>query len=336
MSDTITIAGREVGTTGFGLMAFTGRPSIIPDAEIFASINTSLSHGANLLVSGEFYGLRDPEDNLHMLKRYFTTHPSAAEKAVLSVKAGMNWKTRTPDSSPAALHASIKNILEKTGRDRIDVFCIARVDKNVPLEESYGVVREYIDTGKIGSFCLSECSAETIRKAVGILGRENISCVELEVSLWATEIFENGVAEVCIEFGIPIVAYSPLGRGFLTGRFKSADDLPDGDVRRHFDRFKPENFGKNLELVEMVEGIAGRKGCTVSQLGLAWVRQVGVRKGGVRIIPIFGATKQEQVAENLQLVELTESEMDEIDGILKSFKPTGGRYFGHLEGMLYQ
>ncbi|KAF3164553.1 Pyridoxine 4-dehydrogenase [Orbilia oligospora] len=338
MPDKITIAGREVGTTGFGLMAFTGRPFIIPDAEIFASINTSLSHGANFFVSGEFYGLRDPEDNLHMLKRYFTTYPEAVDKVVLSVKAGMNWVTRTPDSSPAALRASIDNILEKTGRNRIDVFCIARVDKTIPLEESYKVVKEYIDTGKIGSFCPSECSAETIRKAVDILGKQNISCVELEVSLWAIEIFENGVAEVCEEFGIPIAAYSPLGRGFLTGRFKSADDLPEGDMRKHFDRFKPENFDKNLRLVEMVEGIAGRKGCTSSQLGLAWVRQVGGRWGrdGLKIIPIFGATKQAQVAENLQSVELTDSEMDEIDGILKSFKPTGGRYFGHLEGMLYQ
>ncbi|KAK6351839.1 Pyridoxine 4-dehydrogenase [Orbilia javanica] len=227
-------------------MTFTGRPFVIPDAEIFASINTSLSHGANFFVSGEFYGIRDPEDNLHMLKRYFTAHPEASDKVVLSVKAGMNWAT------------------------------------------------------------------------LSIFGKENISCVELEVSLWATEIFENGVAEVCREFGIPIAAYSPLGRGFLTGQFKSADDLPEGDVRKHFDRFKLENFGKNLELVEMVKGIAERKGCTVSQLGLGWVRQVGGWWGGLRVIPIFGATKQAQVAENLRSVELTDSEMAEIDEILKS------------------
>ncbi|KAK6510107.1 Pyridoxine 4-dehydrogenase [Arthrobotrys musiformis] len=335
MSDKPTIAGREVGAKGFGLMSFTGRPHIISDPEIFSSLNTALSHGANFFVSGEFYGLRDPEDNLHMLNRYFTAFPSAADQVVLSVKAGMNWTTRTPDSSPSALRNSIENILKKTGRGRIDVFCIARVDKITPLEESYAVVKEYIESGKIGSFCPSECSADTIRKAVGILGKENISCVELEVSLWATEVFENGVVEVCKEFGIPIAAYSPLGRGFLTGQFKSVDDLPEGDYRRHFDRFKPENFGKNLELVELVEEIAGRKGCTVSQLGLAWVRQIGGVKG-VTIIPIFGASKQAQVAENLQSVELTDAEMAEIDGILKSFKPTGGRYFGHLEGMLYQ
>ncbi|KAK6517394.1 Pyridoxine 4-dehydrogenase [Arthrobotrys megalospora] len=334
MSEKTTIAGREVGPTGFGLMAFTGRPFIIPDSEIFAALNTALSHGANFFVSGEFYGLRDPQDNLHMIKRYFTAYPEAGDKVVLSVKAGMNWTTRTPDSSPAAIHSSINNILQKAGRDRIDVFCLARVDKNTPLEESYEVVKEYIEAGKIGSFCLSECSAETIRKAVGILGKENISCVELEVSLWSTEIFENGVAEVCSEFNIPIAAYSPLGRGFLTGQFKSADDLPEGDPRRYFDRFKPENFGKNLELVDMVKGIAEKKGCTPSQLGLAWVRQVG--GGGLRIVPIFGATKQAQVAENLQSVDLTDAEMAEINGILKSFKPTGGRYFGHLEGMLYQ
>ncbi|KAK6338369.1 Pyridoxine 4-dehydrogenase [Orbilia blumenaviensis] len=310
MSSKISIAGREVGPTGkllyryigvvytlnkftnweykmlgFGLMAFTARPFVIPDTEIFASLNTALAHGANLFVSGEFYGLIDPEDNMHFLKRYFAAHPEAAEQVVLSVKAGMNWATRTPDSSPAAIHASIKNILEKTGRDRIDIFCLARVDKNTPLEESYKVVKEYIEAGKIGSFCPSECSAATLRKAVEILGKENVSCVELEVSLWATEIFENGVAEVCKEFSIPIAAYSPLGRGFLTGQFKTVDDLPEGDMRKHFDRFKPENFGKNLELVDMVKGIAEKKGCTPSQLALAWVRQVG--GDGLRIIPIL-------------------------------------------------
>ncbi|EPS37943.1 hypothetical protein H072_8515 [Dactylellina haptotyla CBS 200.50] len=334
MSSPPTIAGRQVGETGFGLMNFTGRSYIIPDEEIFACLNTSLEKGANFFVSGEFYGIRDPEDNLHMLNRYFKAHPEALDKVVLSVKAGMDWKTRTPDSKPESLRRSIDNILAKTGRTYIDVFCIARVDPKVPLEESYAVVKEYIQAGKIGSFCLSECSADTIKKALMILPREYISCVELEVSLWSTEIFENGVAEVCRENGIPIAAYSPLGRGFLSGQFKSAADIPEGDLRRLFDRYQPENFGKNLELVEKVKVIAEKKGVTPSQLAVAWVRQCGGE--GLRLIPIFGATKKEQVAENLVPVSLSTAEMAEIDQILKSFKPTGGRYFGAMESMLYQ
>ncbi|KAF3936001.1 hypothetical protein ABW20_dc0109547 [Dactylellina cionopaga] len=333
-SSKITVAGRPVGETGFGLMNFTARPYIIPDEEIFASINAAVERGANFLISGEFYGIRDPEDNLKMLNRYYKAHPDATDKIVLSIKGGMNWKTRTPDSRPESIKRSIDNILAKTGLPRIDIFCIARVDKTVPLEETYAVIKEYIEAGKIGSFCPSECSADTIRKALEILPREYISCVELEVSLWATEIFENGVADVCREYGIPIAAYSPLGRGFLTGQFKSAADLAEGDLRRLFDRYQPENFDKNFVLVEKVKKLAEAKGVTPSQLALAWVRQCG--GDGLTIIPIFGATKKEQVEENLQPVNLTSSEMTEIDGILKSFKPVGSRYFAQQEALLYQ
>ncbi|KAF3903621.1 hypothetical protein AA313_de0204785 [Arthrobotrys entomopaga] len=334
MTSTPTIAGRQVGETGFGLMAFTTRPFIISDEDIFASLNAALDGGANFFVSSEFYGIRNPEDNLTMLGRYFKAHPSAADKIVLSVKAGMNWATRSPDSSPAALRKSIDNILEKTGKSKIDVFCIARVDDKTPLEESYAVIKEQMEAGKIGSFCPSECSADTLKKAISILPKGSISCVELEVSLWSTEIFENGVADVCREHGIPIAAYSPLGRGFLTGQYKSADDLPQGDTRRMFDRFKPENFEKNLELVRMVEGLAEKKGVTPSQLALAWVRQCGGE--GLTIIPIFGATKKVQVEENLKHVTLSDSEMGEIDTILKSFKVNGGRYFAQQEVHLYK
>ncbi|KAF3932267.1 hypothetical protein ABW19_dt0203111 [Dactylella cylindrospora] len=329
-----TVTGREVGDLGFGLMNFTWRPKNTPDDQAFAAMNAALEHGANFFVSGEFYGTQDPQDNLYLINRYVTKYPENAEKIVLSVKGGTNLQTVRPDSSPDNIRRSIDNILAKLeGKIKLDVFCIARVDRTHNPEDTWKQVKtEYIDTGKIGGLCLSEVSAATIKQAVAVVP---VSVVEVEVSLWATEIFENGVAEACREHGIPIAAYSPLGRGFLTGQLKSPDDIPDGDMRKHFDRFQPENFGKNLELVESIKTIAEKKGVTPAQLALAWVKQKGER-AGVTIIPIFGATKEEQVVENLQRTTLTSEELDEIDAILKSFKPIGGRYNAHMEASLYQ
>lgn len=219
-------------------MNFTWRPTNTPDEVAFAAMNAAIENGANLFVSGEFYGTQSPYDNLYLLNRYYAAYPENASKIVLSVKGCVNFATLKPDGSPEGVRNSINSILEKIGPNaKLDVFCIARVDKDTPIEETYRIVKEeFIDTGKIGSLCLSEVSADTIRRAVKIVP---ISLVEVEVSLWATEIFENGVADVCREYGIPIAAYSPLGRGFLTGRLKTPDDIPAGDMRRMFDRFQP-------------------------------------------------------------------------------------------------
>jgi len=327
------ISGKKVGPTGFGLMNFTWRPTNTPDDIAFAAMNNSLSHGGNLFVSGEFYGTQNPQDNLYLLNRYYTKYPEAADKIVLSVKGGVDLARFKNDGSPEGIRKSIDNILEKLdGKAKLDIFCTARVDTSVELETTYKTIKEeYIDTGKIGGFCLSEASAATIRRAAKVIP---VACVEVEVSLWATEIFENGVADACRELGIPIVAYSPLGRGFLTGALKSHEDIPEGDMRKRFDRFQPDTFSKNLELVTEVQKLAEKKGVTPAQLALAWVRQQGT--DGLIIIPIPGATKPEQVEENLQEVTLTKEELAEIDAILKTFKPIGGRYAAFAEGTLYQ
>ncbi|EPS44891.1 hypothetical protein H072_1117 [Dactylellina haptotyla CBS 200.50] len=329
-----TVVGRKVGDLGFGTMNFTWRPSNNPDEQSFAALNAAIDGGANFFVSGEFYGTQNPQDNLFMLNRYFTKYPENADKVVLSVKGGVDLQILKPDGSPAGVRKSIDNILEKLGgKVKLSVFCIARVDSMNPVETTWKTVKEeYIDTGKIGGLCMSEVSAATLKKALAIVP---VSVLEVEVSLWATEIFENGLVEVCAEHNIPIAAYSPLGRGFLTGQLKSPDDIPEGDMRRRFDRFQPENFGKNLELVEAIKKIAEKKGVTPAQLALAWVVQQG-HKYGVSIIPIFGATKESQVIENLQPTSLTDTEMAEIDAVLKSFKPIGGRYNSHAEATLYQ
>ncbi|EWC48457.1 hypothetical protein DRE_02226 [Drechslerella stenobrocha 248] len=334
-STQVTIAGRKVGTLGFGLMNYTWRATNTPDEQAFAGIHTAIANGTNLLNSADFYGTQDPYDNLHLLNRYFTKYPADAAKVVLSIKGGVIPHQLKPDGSPENIRRSIDNILEKLdGKAKLDVFTVARVDRTVDIEDTWRTVKEYIDAGKVGGLGLSEVSAATVRHALEIVP---VAYLELEVSLWATEIYENGVAEVCREHGIPIVAYSPLGRGFLTGQLKSPDDIPEGDMRRRFDRFKPENFAKNLALVEAVEKIAKKKGVTPAQLALAWVIQYGVKKG-VRVIPIFGATKQEQVVENLKAVDikLTEEDFADIDALLKSIKPAGGRYNQHAENTLYQ
>ncbi|KAJ6259017.1 hypothetical protein Dda_5913 [Drechslerella dactyloides] len=319
----------------FGLMNYTWRPTNTPDDQAFAGISAAIAGGATFLVSGEFYGTQDPQDNLRLLNRYFTAYPELASNVVLSVKGGVNLQKFLPDGSPDGIRRSINNILDKLdGKVRLDIFCIARVDRANDTEVTWRTVKEdFIDTGKIGGLCLSEVSADTIRRAVAITP---IACLETEVSLWATEIYENGVADVCREHGIPIAAYSPLGRGFLTGQLKSPDDIPEGDMRRHFDRFKPENFPKNLELVEAVKKIAAKKGVTPSQLALAWVVQYGAKRG-LAVIPIFGATKEEQVVENLKATEvhLTDEDFAEIDALLKSFKPVGGRYNAAHEAALF-
>ena len=177
---------------------------------------------------------------------------------------------------------------------------------------------------------MTEVKAETIRRAHKV---HPITCVEVELSLWATDILENDIATTCGELGIPIVAYSPLGRGFLTGEVKSLDDIPQDDMRRHFPRFQPDVFGKNLEMVEELEKLAKKKGCSPAQLALAWIKQLSGKPGLPEIIPIPGATTAKRVVENLQTVTLEQPDLEEIDRILKSTVVLGDRYPARIAEM---
>jgi pyridoxine 4-dehydrogenase len=220
------------------------------------------------------------------------------------------------------------------GKKHIDIFEYARVDKNVPIETTLKVLEEeYVKTGKLGGIGLSEVSAATIEKAAKAT---KIVAVEVELSLWSTDIFQNGVAETCAKFGIPVVAYSPIGRGMLSGEIKSPEDIPEGDMRKFMPRFQPGTFEKNLELVREVEKIAKQKGCTPAQLAIAWTKYLSKKDGNPEIIPIPGATTETRVAENSKNVTLTDQEAAEIDKILKSFPVEGGRYGGpavaHMNG----
>ncbi|KAJ3021980.1 Pyridoxine 4-dehydrogenase [Thoreauomyces humboldtii] len=326
---------KNVGVTGFGLMGFTWRPTQTPDEQAFAALKEALKHSANFWNAGEFYGTPTPTLNLELLNRYFQKYPEDADKVVLSIKGGINLETFSPDGSKEGIARSIGNIIKHLGTTkRIDIFECARVDKSTPIEETIGYLAEYVKDGTIGGIGLSEVSAATIRRAATV---HPIAAVELELSLWSTGPLDNGAAKACAELGIPIVAYSPLGRGLLTGQIKKLDDLPADDRRRTFDRFQPDTFAANLAILDAIEAFAAnaskRSGRTVTtgQLALAWVRAISEAPGLPVVIPIPGATTAARVEENTaNPYRLSVEEKKELDGVLAKFDVKGGRYNQHV------
>lgn len=259
------------------------------------------------------------------MHRYFTAYPEDAEKVVLSIKSGIaDMKTFKMDCSPAAIRASVDRanaIL--AGTKKIDVFGPGRIDPKTPVEETVRELGELVKEGKIGGIQLSEVRAETIRRAAAVA---RIDMVESEVSLWATDVLENGVADVCRELGIVLVAHTPLGAGMLTGKIKSVDDMPENDHHRFFPRFQPENFDINLRLVDKVEQLAGEKGCTPAQLALAWIRALSATGGRPVMIPVPGARSVGRALENSRDVDVTEKDLKAIQEILASCPIAGQRY----------
>lgn len=270
------LLGKEIGPTGYGLMGFTARNPPIPTEQAFKAMRAALESGCNFWNAGEFYG--PPEWNsLKLLAAYFTEYPEDADKVVLSVKGAFDITTMSPDASPEGIKRSLDNcIKDLKGLKKIDIFECARVDPKVPLETSLKYIEtNYVQTGLVGGIGLSEVRAETLRKAAEIT---KIVSVEVELSLWSTSVLENGVATACAELGIPLVAYSPIGQGMLTGQIKSLDDLAPNDMKRHFPRYQPDTFPINLQLVDELRRLAKDKGCTPAQLAISWVRSLSSRK----------------------------------------------------------
>lgn len=232
-NDSITIAGGKVHVTGFGLMGLTWKELPPPQEQSFAAMSelhepfyldrnsfsscteAALECGANLWNGGEIYGT--PEANsLQLLNAYFSKYPEDAERVVISIKGGLVPGKMAPDGSTENTRRSIDQCLKVLdGKKKLDVWESARVDPNTPIEITMRAADEYVKAGKLGGIALSECSADTIRRASKIV---KVASVEVEFSLWSTEILENGVAQACAELHIPVTAYSPLGRGFLTGQ----------------------------------------------------------------------------------------------------------------------
>jgi len=325
------LLGKDIGSTGYGLMSLTWRPNPQPIEESLKAMKTAIEVGNVFWNGGEFYGT--PEYNsLHLLNKYFTKYPEDASKVVLSIKGAV--KDMHPDGSPEGIKRSVENCLKLLdGKKSIDIFEPARVDKNTPIETTLKALEEYVKAGKIGGISLSEVSAATIHRAVKVT---KIVAVEVELSLWSLDILNNGVAAACAEHNIPVVAYSPIGRGMLTGEIQKLDDIQDRFFLTTIPKFQPGNFEKNLELVRKLQEFASKKGCTPAQLAISWVRHLSKKNGNPEIIPIPGTTTPERIRENAKDVGLTSSESEAIDSILKSFTVQGGRYGGpaaaHIEG----
>ena len=317
----ISIAGHNVGTTGYGLMGLTWRPEPPSQEQAFAAMKQALDSGANFWNGGEFYGPPD-KNSLQLLRDYFAKYPEDSKKVVISIKGGINEQF-APDGGAEQTSKSIQNCVDILGsRKHLNLWEAARVDPNTPIEVTMRQASDFVKSGKMDGISLSECSANSIRRAAKVA---KISAVEVEFSLWATDILENGVAKACADLNIPTVAYSPLGRGFLTGQIKKPDDIPEGDFRKTIPRFAPENFDTNLKLVHELQKIAEKKGCTSGQIGLAWVKAQSGKPGMPRIIPIPGASTAERVKEN----------MKQIDELLKSIPISGERYGGPQQALQF-
>lgn len=330
-STDLKITGQPIGSTGFGLMGFTWRANPPPQDQAFAAMRESLKHGANFWNGGEIYG-NASRNSLHLLKEYFEQYPEDKEKVVVSIKGGCEKDTVKPNGGVENTRRSIDeciSILGSVGK-KLDLWESARVDPQTPIEITMRTAKEYVDAGKLGGISLSECSADTIRRAAKVA---KIDAVEVEFSLWETEITKNGVADACAELGIPIVAYSPLGRGFLTGQIRSPDDIPEDDLRKHVPRFQGENFQINMKLVRDLEDLAQKKGVTPGQVAVAWIKAKSGKNGMPVLIPIPGATTPARVDENCVDVDLSEADVKEIDALLEKAEVKGGRYPEALAGL---
>ncbi|GME82440.1 unnamed protein product [Ambrosiozyma monospora] len=244
------------GSTGYGLMSltWTSPDKIVPQERAFDTINNAIADGVKFFNAGEFYGTGDSLLNLKYLKAYFEKYPENRSKMIISVKGLIDTTTFTPDASPENIKKSIENIISFFPNKYIDLFEPARMDLKHPVEDVVKCIIPYIESGNVGGISLSEVKGETIERANKIYP---ISSVELEYSLWSTELLTNGANEVCKKLGIPIIAYSPLGGGFLTGDIKSTADLKDRGNLQLFDRFKDdETIKTNYRVVEIVNEYA--------------------------------------------------------------------------------
>ena len=242
------LASKSIGHIGYGLMGLTWKKTPPPQSQSFSAMRTALANGANLWNGGEMYG--PPERNsCHLLNEYFTKYPEDAEKVVLSIKGGIFGEP--VDWSEENVRRSVEDCLKVlAGKKSIDIFECARVDQNLPIEDTVRVLYGLQKEGKIGGIGLSEASANTIRRAAAVAP---IAAVEVELSLWATDVLRNDIASTCAELGIPIVAYSPLSRGALTGKIiRTNADIPEDDLRRHLPKFQDDVLEANNKVTEEI------------------------------------------------------------------------------------
>jgi aryl-alcohol dehydrogenase-like predicted oxidoreductase len=311
------LSGLEVSMMGLGCMGMSEFYAGQDEAESIATLHEALNQGVNFLDTADMYGVGLNESLLGQ------AIAARRDEVVLATKFG---NMRSPEGGflgvngrPDYVRQSCEASLKRLGVDVIDLYYQHRVDPNVAIEETVGAMAELVRQGKVRFLGLSEAGPETLRRAHAV---HPISALQSEYSLWSRDP-EQDVLPTLRELGIGFVAYSPLGRGFLTGQFKTFDDLAPDDYRRNTPRFQGENFQKNLALVDMLTGVAQAKGGTPAQLALAWVLS-----RGDDVVPIPGTKKRARLLENIaaQSITLSPAELDLIEQAFPLGAASGTRY----------
>ncbi|EJT98638.1 Aldo/keto reductase [Dacryopinax primogenitus] len=322
----MSLPTRKIGTTsvpipGYGLMGFSALYGTTASEEEFLPVfKAAYDAGCRMWDTADVYGRKGLHENERLLAKAMKELNIPRNDIFLCTKFGALAGFVGVRGDPEYVHSACAASLEALGTDHIDLYYQHRVDPKTPIEDTVRAMKELQDQGKIKYIGLSECSADTLRRASKVA---KIDAVQIEYSLFSTDVETNGILDACKELGVTFVAYSPLGRGFLAGRFKSRGDLSAGDWRLTVPRFSEENFPTNLDLVNKVSSIAHAKGCTPAQLALAWLLAQGPN---VFVIP--GTTRKEALLDNIGCakVHLTDGELAEIRKILDQFPVAGTRY----------